>query len=103
MKKIKIIITLFIIVFMLDCCDNNKKIRIDQAEKENGIETEVSEKGRITAGAYYVAALDEKKKYILHGRQIIHFMLKQKIRIGVILTDYLRMRNFHWQYRKMKR
>lgn len=62
MKKIKIIITLFIIVFMLDGCDNNKKIRIDQAEKENGIETEVSEKGRITAGAYYVAALDEKKK-----------------------------------------
>ena len=62
MKKLKIIITLFIIVFMLDGCDNNKKIRIDQAEKENGIETEVSEKGRITAGAYYVAALDEKNK-----------------------------------------
>ena len=102
MKKLKIIITLFIIVFMLDGCDNNKKIRIDQAEKENGIETEVSEEGLLLE--HIMLQLWTKKiKYILHGRQIIHFMLKQKIRIGVILTDYLRMRNFHWQYRKMKR
>lgn len=102
MKKIiNIILVLWTAVFVMTGCNEGEKTNLK--EKKSATETEIPDMGRIAAGAYYVAVLDGKIKYTLHGRRIISLMRKQKTQIGEVLFVYLKMRNFRLQCQKMEK
>lgn len=61
MKKIiNIILVLWTAVFVMTGCNEGEKTNLK--EKKSATETEIPDMGRIAAGAYYIAVLDDKNK-----------------------------------------